>query len=155
MTERFAETLQMENKLRRALELGQFVLHYQPKLHAITGRVTGVEALIRWNDPETGLVPPGRFIPLLESTGMILAVGDWAIEQGCATAAAVSQGEPSLSVAVNVSAIQLRRDDFVPIVEAALARFPGARLELEITESLIMQDIDANIRRLSSFATWA
>ena len=153
MTERFAETLLLENKLRRALELGEFVMHYQPKVNAITGRVTGVEALIRWDDPETGLVPPGRFIPLLESTGMILAVGDWAIEQALRDCRAwVSQGHAPLRVAVNVSSLQLQRPDFVEQVRRATRAFPDGAgyLDLEITESLIMQDIDANIERLSA-----
>jgi diguanylate cyclase (GGDEF)-like protein/PAS domain S-box-containing protein len=146
-----AEKLTLENKLRRALERQQFVLHYQPKVNLKSGQIVGVEALIRWNDPSTGLVAPGMFIPLLEETGMILDVGRWALQKSMADVAGwLSQGLASPRVAVNVSPIQLRQKDFVRIVEIELGNtLNGAQyLELELTESLIMQDIDANIRKL-------
>ncbi len=81
MNRHTADVLALENKLRRAIELDQFVLHYQPKVSVIDRRITGVEALIRWQDPETGLVPPARFIPILEETGMIFEVGRWAMKR--------------------------------------------------------------------------
>ncbi|MES1981723.1 MAG: EAL domain-containing protein [Pseudomonadota bacterium] len=146
-----AEKLTLENKLRRALEREQFVLHYQPKISLKNGQIVGVEALIRWNDPGKGLIPPGMFIPLLEETGMILEVGRWALKKAMSDVGGWLQvGLPSPRVAVNVSPIQLRQKDFVRMVEIELSHTPnGAQyLELELTESLIMQDIDANIRKL-------
>jgi EAL domain-containing protein (putative c-di-GMP-specific phosphodiesterase class I) len=146
-----AETLSLENKLRRALEREQFVLHYQPKLDLASGTISGLEALIRWNDPETGLVLPEKFTPLLEETGMIVEVGCWAMRKAVADCWAWrNQGLQQLRIAVNVSSIQLRRKDFVDIVrnviEGAAAGSHG--LDLEITESLIMEDIEGNIEKL-------
>jgi diguanylate cyclase (GGDEF)-like protein/PAS domain S-box-containing protein len=153
MNARPGERLSLEGKLRRALDREQFVLHYEPKIDLVTGRVSGLEALIRWNDPEGGLVPPQAFVPVLEETGLILDVGRWAIETAIAhwkTLAA--RGRASHRVAVNVSALQLRRKDFVDGVAAVLARCEdGAHgLDLEITESLLMQDIESNTRKLEA-----
>ncbi len=153
MTARVAEALVLETKLRKAIELEQFVLHYQPKFDIASGKTTGVEALIRWNDPDTGLVPPARFIPILEETGMIFEVGRWALRQ-----AVMDQqqwraaGLPALRVAVNVSAQQLRDPHFVQDVQLALASQAGLKpaLELELTESLLMENIERNIERLKS-----
>jgi PAS domain S-box-containing protein/diguanylate cyclase (GGDEF)-like protein len=146
-----AHTLLLENRMRHALEKEQFVLHYQPKIRLADQLVSGAEALIRWNDPETGLVPPARFIPILEETGMILEVGEWAIRQALADHCEwSSRGLAPPRVAVNVSAIQLRRRDFVSVVLGAVedaGAVPQA-LELEITESLIMEDIEDNISKL-------
>jgi PAS domain S-box-containing protein/diguanylate cyclase (GGDEF)-like protein len=146
-----AETLVLENKLRAGLEKTQFVLHYQPKIDLVAGAIRGVEALIRWNDPDTGLVPPGHFIPLLEESGMILDVGRWALCTALQTHCLWSrQGIPAPRVAVNVSAIQLRQKDFLDVIRAVIEESGAApnALELEITESLIMEDIDGNIRKL-------
>lgn len=148
---RAAETLTLENKLRRALEQAQFVLHYQPKVNLDTGQIHGLEALIRWNDPDAGLVQPLKFIPLLEETGMILEVGRWALQQAMADAGQWrAQGLLPPRIAVNVSSIQLQQKDFVATVERVLsdAGHSAGGLELEITESLIMQDIEANIQKL-------
>ena len=148
MSERVAEKLALENKLRRALEQEQFVLHYQPKVSLATGEVTGAEALIRWQDPETGLVPPYQFIPLLEQTGLILPVGMWAIKRAMADRTRLlAQGLPPLRVAVNVSAVQLRHKQFVKMVEEALGTSDHG-VDIEITESLLMDDIDGNIGKL-------
>ena len=149
---RMAEKLTLENKLRRALERGELVLHYQPKVELRTRRISGLEALMRWNDPDTGLlVPPLEFISILEETGLILEAGRWALEQAVADSALWKGKRLQVPrIAVNVSAIQLRQKDFVATVESALrgAKDMGGRLELEITESLIMQDIEANIQKL-------
>ncbi|MDB5808439.1 MAG: putative response regulator receiver [Betaproteobacteria bacterium] len=145
------ETLLLENKLRAAIENEQFVLHYQPKLNLVTGKISGLEALIRWNDPENGLIPPVKFIPLLEETGMILAVGEWAIRQALADHQAwQSSGLRPPRIAVNVSAIQLRQRNFVEIVRNAIADTNSALhgLDVEITESLLMEDIEDNIAKL-------
>ncbi|MBI5910279.1 MAG: EAL domain-containing protein [Betaproteobacteria bacterium] len=148
---RVAEQLALESKLRRALERDEFVLHYQPKVDLATGGIVGLEALIRWQDPETGLVPPMRFISLLEETGLILPVGRWAMREAVRAAAALRvKGPPPLRIAVNVSPIQLRQEDFVRSVEEAIAVAGGVPhgLDLEITESVIMHDIEANVRKL-------
>jgi diguanylate cyclase (GGDEF)-like protein/PAS domain S-box-containing protein len=152
MNARVAEALATENRLRRATERREFVLHYQPKVRIDDGRIVGVEALIRWQDPEKGLVPPGQFVPILEETGMIAEVGRWAVQQALADHAAWKAGGCAPGrVAVNVSAIQLQRKDFVDAMIDAVQRAgddPEA-LALEITESLLMRDVDASIRKLS------
>ncbi len=151
MNARVAETLLLENKMRRALDRQQFVLHYQPRVDLARGTVSGFEALIRWNDPETGLVPPVQFIPLLEETGMILEAGRWAICKALEDRRDWRRrGLRPPRIAVNVSAIQLRQKDFVEAVRDAIgesaAGSPG--LDLEITESLVMEDIEGNIGKL-------
>ena len=146
-----AGKLTLENRLRRALEQEQLVLHYQPKVDLDSGQISGVEALMRWNDPDTGLVPPMKFIPVLEETGMILEVGQWALEKAISDSLLwQTQGLGITKVAVNVSPIQLQRKDFVGMIEGLLKgdRELAGRLELEITEGLIMQDIVANIEKL-------
>jgi diguanylate cyclase (GGDEF)-like protein/PAS domain S-box-containing protein len=152
MTERIAEKLSLEGKLRQALEKEEFVLHYQPKVDLETRSIVGVEALIRWQSPERGLVPPMKFIPLLEETGLILQVGSWAIKR--ASLDHRSWSEQKLKpprVAVNVSPIQLRQRNFVEVIEQAIVEgLAPTGIDLEITESLIMEDIQANIQKLNS-----
>ena len=148
---RVAEKLTLENKLRRALEQEQLVLHYQPKIDLKTNQIDGLEALIRWNDPETGLVPPGQFIPLLEETGMIIEAGAWALTKAMADYRDLKKNNLSPPrIAVNVSQVQLQRNDFVSTIERVLGDSGGVPggLEIEITESLIMQDVKANIQKL-------
>jgi len=154
---RVAETLKLENKLRRAIEGEQFVLYYQPKLDSANGSIAGVEALIRWQDPETGLVPPGQFIPLLEETGMILEVGVWAIRKALTDFGRWrAAGFRTPRIAVNVSAIQLQQKDFVDNVKSIIGEARasngvlGSGLDLEITESLIMRNIGDIIPRLKA-----
>jgi len=152
MTEKAAEKLSLENNLRLALERGEFVLHYQPQVDLETRRIKGVEALIRWKSPELGLVSPMQFIPLLEETGLILDAGAWAMRRAASDHREwVRQGLPAPRISVNVSAIQLRKQDFIQTLKLALAEgdaTPG--LDLEITESLIMEDIEENIRKLTA-----
>ena len=152
MTERTAERLALESKLRRAIDRQEFVLHYQPKFDAQTGSVAGVEALIRWQSPELGLVPPIQFIPLLEETGLIFEVGTWALRQAALEYRRWQKlGLPAPRVAVNVSPLQLRRRDFVESVRAVLGQGNGAvAIDLELTESLIMEDIHASIEKLEA-----
>jgi diguanylate cyclase (GGDEF)-like protein len=151
MNARAAYALSLETRLRKALEAQQFVLHYQPKIDLAGDSICGLEALIRWNDPETGLVPPMQFIPLLEETGMILEVGRWAIQRALSQHLAwyISGLRPP-RIAVNVSAIQLRQADFVRVVRDSLdaAGVGPHGLDLEITESLIIKDIKGNIEKL-------
>jgi len=152
MTARVAGNLAMENKLRQAIAKEEFVLFYQPKVNLEDRRVVGVEALIRWRDPERGLVPPLQFIPLLEETGMILQVGAWALRRAVLDHRHwLRQGLKAPRIAVNVSQIQLRQPDFVEVVAEAAAQ--GANptgLDLEITESLLMDDVQGNVRKLAA-----
>ncbi len=151
MNARVAEALSMENRLRRALEREEFLLHYQPKVRVSDGSITGVEALIRWQDPAHGLVPPGRFIPVLEETGLIVDVGRWVLARALADMRAwMSRGVDVKRIAINVSAAQLRRKDFDAMVIDAVSSAGDIpeRLELEITESLLMHDVEHNIRKL-------
>ena len=148
-----AEMLTLENKLRRAVERREFVLHFQPKYELVPNRLCGFEALIRWQDPDTGLVPPAKFIPVLEETGMIGDVGRWVVRAALAQCQAwQGAGLQPLRVAVNVSPLQLRHPDFVAHIREAIAAHGGRgdNLELEITESLVMEDIESNIRKLTA-----
>jgi PAS domain S-box-containing protein/diguanylate cyclase (GGDEF)-like protein len=153
MTESVAARLSLENQLRKAIENKEFVLHYQPKLQFASGKVSAAEALIRWQDPLTGLVPPDRFIPVLEETGMIFEVGRWALEQAVADSLRWRRdGLPAVRVAVNVSALQLRSEDFVEEIRRRIAvddRAAGA-LQLELTESMVMEDIRHSIEMLQA-----
>jgi diguanylate cyclase (GGDEF)-like protein/PAS domain S-box-containing protein len=143
-----ANRLVLENKLLRALEEQQFVLHYQPKVEAHTGRISGLEALLRWNDPEQGLVMPQPFIALLEETGMILEVGRWVLRQAAADFQRLrARGLSPPRIAVNVSSTQFLQKDFPGYVAAAIGD-GGAGLDIEITESVLMENIEARIEAL-------
>ncbi len=143
MNARLNERLTLEADLRKALEQDEFELHYQPKVDLRTGNITGCEALVRWHHPLRGLLPPAHFIPAAEESDLILQLGEWVIGQACRDNAAwIAAGLPALPVAVNLSARQFDRQDIAALLlrvfqETALA--PGM-LELEITESLSMQD---------------
>jgi diguanylate cyclase (GGDEF)-like protein/PAS domain S-box-containing protein len=148
MNERVAEKLALENQLRQALEKQEFVLHYQPKIDLASGQLTGCEALIRWNDPRSGLVPPGKFIPILEETGLIFEVGRWALRQALADGLRWHRaGLPAVRVAVNVSPLQLRNRGFIAEIQQLIGgdKRAAARLELEITEGMIVEDIKNSI----------
>jgi EAL domain-containing protein (putative c-di-GMP-specific phosphodiesterase class I) len=135
------QRLNLESKLRRALERGEFVLHYQPQVSIPDGRIVGMEALLRWHHPEEGLIPPLRFIPLAEETGLIQPIGKWVLRTACAQLRAwVDQGMPLLTMAVNLSPRQFAQPDLVEQVREALefGELPAQYLELEITESAIM-----------------
>ena len=137
------ERLQIESRLRRALELKELELHYQPIVDATSGDLLGAEALLRWNNPSMGLISPDKFIPLAEETGMIIPIGEWVIGQACAAASRWAQGSgPFLSIAVNVSPRQFRDPAFVDIVRDALKQnnLDASHLELEITERLILDN---------------
>jgi len=143
MNEEVKERLVVKNGLSKALENNEFVLLYQPKLDLITNRVTGAEALMRWESPELGTVSPVKFIPVLEETGMVVEVGEWAIHTACRQHVAwIKAGLPPIKIAVNLSARQLREPSFVKIVKTALQKtnLPASALEIEITESMLMSD---------------
>jgi EAL domain-containing protein (putative c-di-GMP-specific phosphodiesterase class I) len=153
MTEAVAGKLTLENQLRQALDKEEFVLHYQPKVSLESGKVTGAEALIRWNDPQMGLVPPGRFIPILEETGLIHEVGRWALRKSIEDYLRWrGAGLPAVRIAVNVSPLQLRNRAFIAEIEQAISidAHAAAGLELEITESLIMEDVKHSIASLQA-----
>jgi diguanylate cyclase (GGDEF)-like protein/PAS domain S-box-containing protein len=145
MNERTRERLLLENDLRRALERREFLLYYQPKVVLATGAITGVEALLRWQHPQKGLVAPSRFVPLLEESGLIVPVGEWVIETACAQLRAWEDaGMKPVPIAVNLSARQFMHHDICGAVDRALEshRIDGRMLEVEITESDIMQQPD-------------
>jgi diguanylate cyclase (GGDEF)-like protein/PAS domain S-box-containing protein len=151
MNARAAHALSMETRLRKAVEEQQFVLHFQPRIELASDSICGLEALLRWNDPETGLVPPSQFIPLLEETGLILEVGRWAIRHALSQRLAWHiKGLRPPRIAVNVSASQLRQGDFVRVVRDGLesAGMEPHGLDLEITESMIMKDVENNVAKL-------
>ncbi len=137
----------LELELRQALSGGQLELFYQPQIDVRARRTAGCEALVRWRHPEMGLVSPDQFIGLAEETGMIVPIGEWVLQQACAAAAAWPD---PLKVAVNVSAVQFRKDDLVCAVIAALREsgLPASRLELEITETVMLQDTEATLATL-------
>jgi len=151
MTEAVAGRLTLENQLRLALERKEFELFYQPKMNLVSGEVTGAEALLRWNDPVTGLVSPNRIIPILEETGLMHDVGRWALNEAVETHRRWHvAGLKAICIAVNVSPMQLRNRDFVAEIRQAISDDPmaAAGLELEITESLIMEDVRVSIGSL-------
>ncbi|HUP91822.1 MAG TPA: EAL domain-containing protein [Solimonas sp.] len=153
MTQIAAGQPTLEHKLRQALDRGEFVLHYQPKVSLASGKLTGGEALIRWDDPLTGQVPPGRFIQVLEETGLIQEVGRWALRQAIEDNLRWrAAGHPPVRIAVNVSPQQLRNRGFIRELEQAIGIDPNAAagLELEITESLIMEDVRHGIATLQA-----
>ena len=137
------QRLNLESGLRRALEREEFVLHYQPQVELRSGRITGAEALVRWLHPELGLLPPGRFISIAEESGLIVPIGAWVLRTACAAQRAwMDRGLPPLRVAVNLSARHFMRTELVRDISAALADTGGepSRLELEITETSVMED---------------
>jgi diguanylate cyclase len=143
MSRKATEALELETNLRRALERGEFELHYQPKVRCSTGVVEGVEALLRWRRPGVGLVSPLDFIPLAEKTGLIVPIGAWVIRAACAQAKAWAlEGFADLSVAVNISTRQFRNRELLDLIRSSLsdAGIAGSRLEVEITEGSLMED---------------
>jgi diguanylate cyclase (GGDEF)-like protein len=146
--------MKLDHAMRRALPAGQMHLRYQPQLALASGAVVGAEALIRWHDPVLGEVTPGRFIPVAEETGFIAALGDWVLRQAVARAAAWQAQGLRVPIAVNVSALQFQQADFVERVAGVLAEagVPGELLELELTESILVQEADDALERLRELA---
>ncbi len=142
------EQLTLENNLHKALDRREFLLHYQPQVDLKTGKILAVEALVRWNHPTLGLVPPNNFIPLAEETGLICAIGEWVLHTACAQNKAWQQmGMPPLRMAVNLSARQFQQQNLVSMVEKILQEtgLEPQYLELEITESIAIKDTKLTI----------
>jgi diguanylate cyclase (GGDEF)-like protein len=149
--ERIRKRLDIEHELSRALEEDHFVMHYQPRVNAGSGELVGMEALVRWIHPERGMIPPNDFIPLAESTGMILALGELLMNKTCAQLAEwIAQGLPVVPVSVNVSARQFNEGKVKDVVAACLSRYriPAGLLEIELTESAMMGDFDTVIEEV-------
>jgi diguanylate cyclase len=146
------ERLLLGSQLRRAIERNELVLHYQPKIELASGRVIGAEALVRWQHPELGLVPPGRFIPIAEESGLIVEIGEWVVDRACAQMAQWRETHGlSLSVAVNVSRHSLVSGLLAQVTRNAMARHgiaPG-QLVLELTESMLMDRVEATAAKLA------
>ena len=148
------ERLDMRNRLSLALERSEFVVHYQPQVDLGSGALTGAEALLRWNQPELGLIPPGRFIPVAEDSGLIVPIGEWVLREACRQAVKWQKsGLSDFTMAVNLSAVQFKRGDLEQIVIAALTEsgLEPPFLELELTESILIRDTEnvlQTVRRL-------
>ncbi|MGE5524707.1 MAG: PAS domain S-box protein [Rhodospirillaceae bacterium] len=151
MNAQAADRLMLEHELRHALERGELHAVYQPQVNLASGQIVGVETLMRWNHPRLGMVPPGRFIPVAEDSGQIVMLGEWIMREACRQRSDWQRRNlMDAPVAVNVSAIQLRQPNFVAIVQGILEEtgLDPTCLELEVTESLLMQGTDAMVARL-------
>jgi len=149
------ERVKLESDLHQALSLKQLELHYQPKVDTKTGLIHGVEALARWRHPQRGLVPPGEFIPLAESCGLIDGIGEWVVRESCRQARAWQlEGLPPLRVAVNLSAFQFRHGNLLQMIREALqaAQLEPRFLEVEITESALMSDPEESVTILEQLS---
>jgi len=146
--------MHLDHAMRQALVSGRFRLHYQPQVDLADGRIVGAEALLRWRDPELGEVPPSRFIPVAEDSGFIVAIGDWVLSQAVRQAAVWMQRGHDIPVAINVSALQFQQAHFVDRVANVLAvsGLPAHLLELELTESILVQDAAEALYRLQALA---
>jgi EAL domain-containing protein (putative c-di-GMP-specific phosphodiesterase class I) len=146
MNVKAVERQSLEGSLRRALDREEFLLHYQPKVNLETGEITGVEALIRWQQPERGLVPPAQFVPIAEDCGLIIQIGRWVMREACRQARAWQDaGLPVLPLAVNVSAVEFRDKGFVQGVRTILSDtgLEARYLELELTEGVLMEHAES------------
>ncbi|MET0962694.1 MAG: EAL domain-containing protein [Noviherbaspirillum sp.] len=153
LTEQIVHRIRSEAALRRAVEVNEFVLYYQPRVNALSGELLSMEALLRWAHPERGIVPPLEFIPLAEDTGLIVELGKMVIDQACAQLAAwQSQGLQVVPLSVNVSPVQFARCDLKSVIAASLERhhIDSALLEIEVTESCMMQDSEKVAQEIAS-----
>jgi diguanylate cyclase (GGDEF)-like protein/PAS domain S-box-containing protein len=151
MNARALEKLAMESQLRKAIERNEFELHFQPKLDLRSNRISGAEALIRWRHPELGLVPPMDFIPLAEESGLIVPIGEWVLQAACRQNKAwQDKGLAPIPIAVNIASPHFRHSGFLPMVARVLgeSRLPPQCLEVEVTESMLMDDMDATLATL-------
>lgn len=152
MNDQVAEQLKMENKLRRAINREEFVMYYQPKVMIDSRKIIGAEALIRWNDPDVGVIPPGKFIPVLEETGLMLELCDWVLNRAMDDCNEWDKKGLQLPIlSINISDRQLRQPYFIEAMEEAMSKnFSSTEIELEITEGMLMENIESNIRKLKA-----
>ena len=153
MNARAFEHLILENQLRHAVERDEFTLFYQPQINLKSGKVVAIEALIRWNQPEIGMISPMQFIPVAEETGLIIPIGEWVLNRACDQLSALHKlCSPDLRVAVNLSAYQFKQHNLTEVVTATLERtgLPARCLELEITESALMEDMSGTVLLLET-----
>jgi EAL domain-containing protein (putative c-di-GMP-specific phosphodiesterase class I) len=153
MNARAVRRLFVETSLRRALRQGEFLLHYQPKINLASGAMTGAEALIRWQDPDLGLVYPAQFVPIAEENGLIVPVGRWVLREACRQVQAWLDADlPAVPVSVNISAVEFRHEGFVEGVALILKETGLAPhyLELELTESILMHDVESSTSMLEA-----
>ncbi|MCF7980925.1 MAG: EAL domain-containing protein [Pseudomonadales bacterium] len=151
MNEVSLRRLSLERGMRKALENNEFVLHYQPQVDAVTGKIVAMEALVRWEQPDQGLILPSEFIGIAEETGLILQIGEWVMRKACETLRSWhNAGVIDIRMAVNLSAIQVEHKSFVNFIMDVIKEnsLVGDNLEVEITENLIMQDMDNTIKKL-------
>ncbi len=152
MSEIVSKRLVLETSLYKALERQEFMLHYQPQLNTMTREIVGVEALIRWNHPQFGVVPPNEFIPLAEETGLILSIGEWALRSACKQNKQWQDaGLTPIRVSVNLSARQFHQPSLVQIIKQVLldTKLDAQYLDLEISESMLIQDMNEIINKLN------
>lgn len=150
-----SELLILENRLHHAWDRGEILLYYQPRVNITTGKITGIEALVRWKSPELGFVPPVKFIPIAEETGLIVPLGEWILYKACTEMKAwIDRGLSDIRVAVNLSARQFQQSDLVPLVTQTLRRtgLDAKFLELEITETIAMQNIKSSKEKLNQLS---
>lgn len=151
MNDAFVERIVLESNLRKALTNNEFILYYQPQVNAVTGRIVGFEALIRWISPELGFVSPIKFIFAAEESGLIVPIGKWVLKTACLfIKKLVSEGNEDLKVSVNISVIQLMQDDFVDVVLNTLqeTQLDPGHLGIEITETVLMESFESNLKKL-------
>jgi len=156
MNHRAVERITLETSLRRALEREEFFLVYQPQIDMKDGRIIGMEALLRWNHPEQGLVPPGKFIPIAEETGLIIPIGEWVLHTVSEQAKTlIDAGYPALRIAVNISGSQFKQGNLARLVRQTLDEtgLSPANLEIELTESILMENADSAIATLRELKT--
>jgi len=154
MNEESAEKLKIESKLRHALENNALELHYQPQINLVTGQITGVEALLRWKDPELGQVPPDVFIPIAEEYGLIVAISEWVINEACRQAQHWAKAfSLPITMSINISAVHFNNQNLETMIASALkdTGLNPRHLELELTETSILQDLNQAIETLEAF----
>lgn len=154
MQEAAMERLQLELKLHKAVEDRTLEIHYQPQVSMIDGSLVGAETLLRWNDPELGQIPPSKFIPIAEETGLILKIGEWLLNSVCRQISDWNShpiATPIPRVAVNISPVQFRQPDFVNLVRTTIQRWdiPSEQLELELTEGIVIEQIDWTVEKMN------
>ncbi len=150
LSEELHNIFSIGNNLRKAIKNNEFVLYYQPKFDVKTFKITGVEALIRWNHPKKGIVLPGEFISILEETELILIVGEWVVKEACKQIQTWNKSGKNIKIAVNISPTQLKQPNFVEKITSIIDEYQVStkNLEFEITENLLMENIDENMEKL-------